>query len=119
MGEIEDKVPLRDTYHFEGSWVRENTGSGVEGILIWTGNQTPLMVDRIPSLENEKVYDRDAVDAIPLSDLQLLWKAVGSRVADVGNGAHHESTAEDYDTLVESTDPDPCRGTRSIRKERS
>jgi hypothetical protein len=72
------------------------------------------MVDRIPSLENEKVYDRDAVDAIRLSDLQQLWKAVGSRVADVGNGAHHESTAEDYDTLVESTDPDPCRGTRSL-----
>jgi hypothetical protein len=65
------------------------------------------MVDRIPSLENEKVYDRDAGDAIPLSGLHQLGKAVGSRVADVGNGAHHESTAEEYDTLVESTDPDP------------
>jgi hypothetical protein len=28
-------------------------------------------------------------------------------VADVGNGAHHESAAEGCDTLVESTDPDP------------
>ena len=65
------------------------------------------MVDRTPSLENEKVYDRDAGDAIPLSDLHQLGKAVGSRMADVGNGAHQESTAEDYDTLVESTDPDP------------
>ena len=27
-------------------------------------------------------------------------------MADVGKGAHHESTAEDYDILVESTDPD-------------
>jgi hypothetical protein len=44
--EIEDKVPCRDTYPFEGNWVRENTGSGVEGILIWTENQTPFMVDR-------------------------------------------------------------------------
>jgi hypothetical protein len=26
---------------------------------------------------------------------------------DVGNGAHHESAAEGWDTLVESTDPDP------------
>ena len=69
VGEIEDKVPCRDTYHFEGNWVRENTGSGAQGTLIWTGNQTPLMVDRAPSLENEKVYDRDAGDAIPLSDL--------------------------------------------------
>jgi hypothetical protein len=93
-------------YDFEGKWDRENTGSGVEGTLIWIGNQTPLMVDRTPSLENEKVYDRDAGDAIPLSDLHQLGKEVGSRVADVGNGAHHESTAEDYDTLVESTDPD-------------
>jgi hypothetical protein len=107
VGELEDKVPCRDTYHFEGSWVRENTGSGVEGILIWTGNQTPLMMDWIPSLENEKVYDCDEGDAIPLSGLHQLGKAVGSRVADVGNGAHHESTAEDYDTLFESTDPDP------------
>jgi hypothetical protein len=62
VGEIEDKVPCRDTYHFEGNWVRKNTGSGVQGTLIWTGNQTPLMVDRTPSLEN-------AGDAIPLSDL--------------------------------------------------
>jgi hypothetical protein len=44
----------------EGNWVRENTGSGVEGTLIWTENHTPFMVDRTPSLENEKVYDRDA-----------------------------------------------------------
>jgi len=65
------------------------------------------MVDLTPSLENEKVYDRDAGDAIPLSDLHQLGKAVGSRVADVGNGAHHESAAEGCDTLVESTDPDP------------
>jgi hypothetical protein len=28
-------------------------------------------------------------------------------VADVGNGAHHESAAEGCDTLVESTDLDP------------
>jgi hypothetical protein len=49
------------------NWVRENTGSGVEGILIWTENQTPFMVDRTPSLENEKVYDKDAGDTIPLS----------------------------------------------------
>ena len=69
VGEIEDKVPCRDTYYFEGNWVRENTESGVQGTLIWTGNQTPLMVDRNPSLENEKVYDRDVGDAIPLSDL--------------------------------------------------
>ena len=69
VGEIEDKVPGRDTYHFEGNWVRENTGSWAQGTLIWTENQTPLMVDRAPSLENEKVYDRDAGDAIPLSDL--------------------------------------------------
>jgi hypothetical protein len=34
---------------------------------------------------------------------------VGSRVADVGKGAHHVSTAEDYDILVESTDPDLSR----------
>ena len=69
VGEIEDKVPCSDSYHFEGNWVRENTGSGAQGTLIWTGNQTPLMVDRAPSLENEKVYDRDAGDAISLSDL--------------------------------------------------
>ena len=30
-------------------------------------------------------------------------------MADVGKGAHHESTAEDYDILVESTDPDLSR----------
>ena len=29
VGEIEDKVTCRDTYPFEGNWVRENTGSGV------------------------------------------------------------------------------------------
>ena len=91
MGEIEDKVPCRDTYPFEGNWVRENTRSGVEGTLIWIGKQTPFMVDRASSLENEKVYDRDTGDTIPLSDLHQLVKAVGSRVADVGNGAHHES----------------------------
>jgi hypothetical protein len=107
VGEIEDKVPCRDTYPFEGNWVRENTRSGVEGTLIWTGNQTPFMVDRIPSFENEKVYDRDAGDTIPLSDLHQLGKALGSRVADLGNWAHHESAAEGCDTLVESTDPDP------------
>ena len=28
-------------------------------------------------------------------------------MADLGNGAHHESAAEDCDTLVQSTDPDP------------
>ena len=66
---IEDKVPCRDTYHFEGNWVRETPESGAQGTLLWTGNQTPLMVDRAPSLEHEKVYDRDARDAIPLSDL--------------------------------------------------
>jgi hypothetical protein len=32
--EIEDKVPCRDTYPFDGNWVRENTGSRVEGTLI-------------------------------------------------------------------------------------
>jgi hypothetical protein len=106
MGEIEDKVPCRDTYPFEGNWVRENTGSGIEGTLIWTGNQTPFMVDRTPSFENEEVYDRDAGNAIPLSDLHQLGKAVGSRVADVGNGTHHEPAAEGCDTLVESTDLD-------------
>ena len=52
VGEIEDKVPCGDTYPFEGNWVRENTGSGVEGTLILTENQTPFMVDRTPSLEN-------------------------------------------------------------------
>jgi hypothetical protein len=46
VGEIEDKVPCRDTYPFEGNWVKENTGSGVEGTLIWTENHTPFMVDR-------------------------------------------------------------------------
>ena len=107
MGEIEDKVPCRDTYPFEGNWVRENTGSGVEGTLIWTENHTPFMVDRTPSLEKEKVYDRDAGDTIPLSDLHQLGKALGSRVADVRNGAHHEPAAEGRDTLVDSTDPDP------------
>ena len=65
------------------------------------------MVDRTPSLENEKVYDRDAGDTIPLSDLHQLGKALGSRVADVGNEAHHKSAAEGCDTLVESTDTDP------------
>ena len=40
------------------------------------------MVDRTPSLENEKVYDRDAGDTIPLSDLHQLGRALGSRVAD-------------------------------------
>jgi hypothetical protein len=30
------------------------------------------MVDRTPSLENEKVYDRDAGDTIPLSGSTLL-----------------------------------------------
>ena len=79
MGEIENKIPCRDTYPFEENWVRKNTGSGVEGTLVWTGNQTPLMVDRTPSLENEKVYDRVAWDASPLSDLHQLGKAVGSR----------------------------------------
>ena len=90
VGELEDKVPCRDTYPFDGNWVRENTGSRVEDTLIWTENQTPFMVDRNPSLENEKMYDRDARDTIPLSDLHQLGKALGSRVADVGNGAHHE-----------------------------
>jgi hypothetical protein len=70
------------------------------------------MVDRTPSLENEKVYDRDTGDMIPLSDLHQLVKAVGSHVADVGNGAHHESAAEGFDTLVESTDPDPLNLSR-------
>ena len=65
------------------------------------------MVDRTPSLENEKVYDRDAGDTIPLSDLHQLGKALGSCVADVRNGAHHESAADGCDTLVESTDLDP------------
>ena len=69
VGEIEDNVPCRDTNYFEGNWVKENTESGTQGTLICTRNQTPLMVDRAPSLENEKVYDRDAGDAIPLSDL--------------------------------------------------
>jgi hypothetical protein len=107
VGEIEDKVPCRDTYPFEGNWVRENTESGVEGTLIWTENQTAFMVDRTPSLENEKVYDRDAGDTIPLSNMHQLGKALGSRVADMGNGVHHESAVESCDTLVESTDPDP------------
>ena len=62
VAEIEDNVPCRDTYPFEGNWNRENTGSGVEGTLIWTENHAPFMVDRTPSLENEKVYDRDAGD---------------------------------------------------------
>ena len=75
VGETEDKVPCRDTYPFEGDWVRENTGSGVEGTLISTENQTPFMVDRTPSLDNEKVYDRDAGDMIPSSDLHQLGKA--------------------------------------------
>ena len=30
-------------------------------------------------------------------------------MADVGKGAHHESTAEDYDILVESTEQDLSR----------
>ena len=107
VGEIEDQVPCRDTHPFEGNWSQENTGSGVEGTLVWTGNQTPLMVNRTPSLENEKVYNRDAGDASPLSNLHQLGKAVGSRVAEVGNGAHYESADEGRDTLVESTDPDP------------
>ena len=107
VGEIEDKVPCRDTYPFQGNWVKENTGSGVEGTLIWTENHTPLTVDRTPSLENEKVYDRDAGDTIPLSGLYQLGNALGSIVADVGNGAHHESAAEGCDTLVQSTDLDP------------
>ena len=69
VGEIEDKVPCRDMYPFEGNRVRENTESRVEGTLIWTENQTPFMVDRTPFLKNEKVYDRDAGDTISLSDL--------------------------------------------------
>jgi hypothetical protein len=69
VGEIEDKVPCRDMYPFEGNRIRENTESRVEGTLIWTENQTPFMVDRTPSLKNEKVYDRDAGDTISLSDL--------------------------------------------------
>lgn len=60
VGEIEVKVHCRDTYHFEGDWVRESAGSEVEGTLIWTGDQTPLMVDRTPSLENERVCDGNA-----------------------------------------------------------
>ena len=107
VGEIEVKVPCRNTYHFEGNEVRENKGSEVEGTLIWIVDQTPLMVNRTPSLENEKVYDRYAGNAIPLSDLHYLGEKVGSHVAiNVGNGAHHESTAEDYDTLAESTYPE-------------
>lgn len=56
---------------------------------------------------------------IPLGDLGRLGK--GSRVASVGNGAHRGSTAEDCDTLVESTDRNPwiCRGTRFIQKGRN
>ena len=100
VGEIKDKVPCRDTYPFEGNWVREYTGSGVEGTLIWTENHTPYMVNRTRSLENEIVYDRDA------SDLHQLGKALGSRVADVGNGAHHESAAEGCDTPLGSPDLD-------------
>jgi hypothetical protein len=65
------------------------------------------MVDRTPSLEKEKVYDRDAGDTIHSSDLHQLGKPLGSRVADVRNGAHHESAAEGRDIIVDSTDPDP------------
>ena len=54
-----------------------------------------------------RAYDRDAGETIPLSDLHQLGKALGSRVADVRNGAHHEPAAEGRDTLVDSTDPDP------------
>jgi hypothetical protein len=50
---------------------------------------------------------RKCTTGIPLSDLHQLGKAERSRVADVGNGAHHESAAEGCGTLVESTDPDP------------
>ena len=82
VGEIEDNVPCRDTYPFEGNWNRENKGSGIEGTLSWTENHTPFMVDRTPSLENEKMYDRDAGDTIPLSVLHQLGRALGSRVAD-------------------------------------
>lgn len=53
------------------------------------------------------MYDSDAGDASPLSDLHQPGKAVGSRVAEVGNGAHYESADEGCNTLVESTDPDP------------
>jgi hypothetical protein len=54
------------------------------------------------------VYDRDAGDTIPLSDLHQLGKALGSCVADVRNGAHHESAAEGRDTLVDvPSTPDP------------
>jgi hypothetical protein len=73
--EIEDKVPCRDTYPFEENGVGENTGSGVEGTLIWTESQAPFMVDRTSSLENERVYDRDAGDMIPVSDLHRLGGA--------------------------------------------
>ena len=54
VGEIEDKVPCRDMYPFEGNWVRENTGSGVDGTLISTENQTPFMVDRTLPLKMRK-----------------------------------------------------------------
>jgi len=107
MGEMEVRVLCRDIHHFEGNGVRENTGSEVEGTLIWTRGQTPLMVDRTPSLGNEKVYNSYAGDAIPLSDLHQLGKEVGSRVDNLKNGAHRGSTAEDCDTLVDSTDPEP------------
>lgn len=58
---------------------------------MWTGNQTP-------PLENGKVYDKDLEDASALGDLHQLGKAVGSHVADVENGAQHESAAEGCDT---------------------
>ena len=107
MGEIQGKVICRDVYHFERNGDGEGAGSGVEGTLVWTVDQTPLMVDRTPSLEGEKVCDRYAGDAIPLGDLHQLGKEVRSRVASVGNGARRGSTAEDCETLVESTDPEP------------
>ena len=35
-------------------------------------------------------------------------------MVDVGKGVHDESTAEDYDILVESTDPDLSREPGSV-----
>jgi hypothetical protein len=51
---------------------------------------------------------------IPLSDLHQLGKALGSRVADVGNGTHHEPAVEGCDTLVESTDLDSLDLSRDL-----
>ena len=76
------------------------------------------MLDRTPSLEKEKAYDRGAGDTIPLGGLHRLGKAVGSCVE---MGHIMSLLLRDVTLLLRAQNRIPwiCRGPRFIRKGRS